>query len=313
MSWSSVTRTTITGLSASGTTDDIGTWNEDVDLDSFVTVPPGATGVILWPQNTSSSANWLGVRVPGTTTPLLLADCTREIRSIICPLGAGNTIDIYTETPASTPIQILGFTGAETVFFDADALPTITSTGNVDLDRDMSASIPGGAVAAIFNDFAGRWRPTGASGAYTNVINGTAIVPLDGSRVANFRTAQANSILGYMTGGIEFIDADVPAAESATNDDTWRAYPASNAAASFVFVVADKASTTNSAALRAAGDSGLTFPINSIFECLICPTDGSGAIEYRGEADTIEWRTMAWFVADEAVADQPNIMLLGVG
>src|SRR3990172_7235415 len=102
MSWSNVTRTTITGLSASGTTDDLGTWNEDIDLDSFVTVPGGATGVILNISNTNSSTRWLGVRRPGDTTDIFLQDIARDLRWQICPLGAGNTIDLYTENASDT-------------------------------------------------------------------------------------------------------------------------------------------------------------------------------------------------------------------
>lgn len=294
MAWSKVTRTPITGLTASGAIDGSGTWNLSVPIGDYVTVPSGATGVILWVYNTISSDRWSGVRTSGKSTPLFLADGKREVTYTIAPMGAGNTVDLYTENTANVVFDIVGF--VDMAFFDIDApLPTVASTGSSMINRDLSGSIPEGAIAAVFHNFDGMWRPTGTSDAMTRNARGTAIIPLDAARTVDLDTGSDQTLLGYITSGVEFTTWP-PTSETVTDDSTWRDYPVSDADAEFVFVVDDKSAAGIYSMLRPEGDTFDPALVQSTHNCLLCPTGTGGAIEYKAESGgTHAYKTIAWF------------------
>jgi len=89
----------ITGLSNSGTTDETGTWNEDVDLTGApFNVPSDASAVFIYVE-TDGIAGWYGLRDPANDTARsgFQTDAVATAAgSFIAPVNAG-TIDIYTE------------------------------------------------------------------------------------------------------------------------------------------------------------------------------------------------------------------------
>ena len=186
MSVHRVAATRITGLAASGTTDDLGSWNEDVDLDSFVTVPSGATAVILTLVNDSSSSRFMGVRTPAKTTAVYHLDQTGDTqREFFVPLGAGNTIDIYCEEVATSYFVILGFTSDAWTFFDIDAtLPVMPTTGGTLQTITAPAEIPSGVETILMHGFDNAdWMPVGESTLLVGgAITAPALLKLDGSK-----------------------------------------------------------------------------------------------------------------------------------
>lgn len=289
MSFYKVPITQITGLSTSGTADSAGTWNTGVDLDSFVTVPSGATGVIVAIQNTSSSLRWAGLRTTGKTTPVLLADfqINSAIQHRIVPLGAGNQIDLYLEG-ATVTFYILGFTASDFTFFDIDGtLPSIASTSGVTSTVAAPADVTG-AVAILTHNFVGGWSPTGEVALIATTAGSASpnslLMQVDGSRELRLNTNATTSILGYTTAGVTW-NAWLGNAEDVTADGTWRDGESSNGAAKLAhiqwtgfsaaqgFSVREDGVTTPSGAPLVAYGMGFYAPLSSL-----------GAYEYLAES-----------------------------
>lgn len=298
MAWSKVTRTLITGVANSGTVDGTGTWTSGIDLDTLVTVPPGATGAILWVRVAGSSDRWAGVRTPGKATPEFLADVNqRSYRSVLAPLGAGNTLDFYRED-STVEFHILGFTGSETVFLDVDGpRPTIPARALSWGVVDVSASVPNGAVAILTSvDGNGYYRPTGSSfDNRTTSQAGAALIPLDAARsFEGYGGTAAQPIRAYLTGGVTFaFDTDVG---EDTADGTFRDSPVTNPGQSFAWVVNRAGASTTGWAARENGDSLALSVIGAGYQRgQVVPLDASGAFEVAAEtSQTVDFKVDAW-------------------
>lgn len=281
-----VPATRITGLSNSGTTDNLGTWNEDVDLDSFVTVPAGVTAVILMVANDASSPRWQGVRTPGkTASPYFVDAIIDSQRYSIVPLGAGNTIDLYAEAATTTFFVILGFMSADWTFFDIDAtLPQLPSTTGTQTVSGPS-EVPAGATLLMLG-FIYDWMPVGESvlldASDTNALS-PQLIKLDGSKQVQLNAAAASNIYGYTTTGVTWTTW-LSSAESITADGTAYTGTSSNAAAEFAFISWSGWSTGQGFATRAQGDSvvpmvSVNSPGNGHFPQL----NVSGQYQYQAE------------------------------
>lgn len=290
MSVHKVAITQITGLSVSGTTDQNGTWNEDVDLDSFVTVPSGATGVILHVTNTTSSARWAGARTPGKTNAVLLVDypATNAQAQRIVPLGAGNTIDLYLEG-TTVQFRILGFTDSTWTFFDIDGtLPTIPHTSGVTTTATASASVDG-ATAILAHNFTGAWSPIGESTTITATASGHTpnqlLMKTDASRQIRMNTNADTNILGYTTSNGVTWTTWLSSAESITADGTWRDGSSTNSDALFAHLQWTGFSSTQGFGTREDGAAApANSPENNQGIGQFAPLSDAGAYEYNAES-----------------------------
>lgn len=290
MSVSKVSITQITGLSTSGAVDGSGTWNTGVDLDSFVTVPAGATGVMLLITNTSSSARWAGVRTAGKTNAVMHMDFPPNDAHAtrIVPLGTGNTIDCYLEA-TTVQFYILGFTDDTWTFFDIDGtLPSITNTGGAAATVTAPADVDG-ATAILAIDYAGQWSPTGeasqistnASGASPNQL----LMKIDGSRQLDLAGTNPVNILGYTTSNGVTWTTWLSSAESITADGVWNNGTSSDAGSHFAHI---QWTGFNQAHGFGTREDGVTTPSNSPLNTQglgrFTPLSDAGAYEYNAES-----------------------------
>lgn len=263
MTMSKVTATEITGLVVSGTGDNAGTWNEDVDLDSFVTVPSGATAVLLHVRNASVSARWSGARTPGKTTPILLADMqSTSDAQVIVPLGTGSTVDLYVEN-LSVDFTILGFFMGDWTWFDVDAaaIELPSSSGSM-ATVTAPADCPANAIIMMFHDgtsgsgFANTWRPTGETTVSGTMSGPGTLLKLDASRQVDVNTSSAFRILGYCTSGVTF-QTWYPSGETGAADGTFYDSTTTSPGSEFAYVVTTGNTNTEGVVLR---ENGSSFP-----------------------------------------------------
>ena len=301
MSIYGVDHVAITGLSNSGTTDNAGTWNEDIDLDSFSVAPTGATGVVLRLVNTTFNSRWFGVRTPGKTAARMLMDAAanNSVFTVICALGAGNTIDLYTEEASVQKVYIVGYTGPSWTFTDIDSPDTLTSTGSSWTTRTCS-SAPTGATAALIGPSAiAGWRPTGAAG-MANAMSGdnyAMLAQLDGSKQFDLNSSSTVSIHAYVTTGMTW-ETWKGTTVSATCDSSWRDAGNTNAGKGAVLLLQDSNVAAYLFNSRMNGSSYNT-PAGAGVESgrsTITGLDAGGAFEYNGETGgTATIYVLAWF------------------
>jgi hypothetical protein len=291
-----VTATRITGLASSGVTDGSGTWNEDVDLDSFVTVPSGATGVIMGITNEQGSPRWAGLRTAGKTTALWQADQSLDsYRQEIVPLGAGNTIDCYTEETAQCHFYILGF--VDWTFFDIDgALPSVASTSGSNSTITAPTEVPSGANNMLMRAMTGGWMPVGESTIMTaSVGDAQILVKLDASKQVVFNTTNANGVLGYAPNADISWTAWLVTSESITADGAAHTGTSSNTNADFAHIQWDSYSTGEGFGTRRAGSSVPPLPVVNTFGRAQWPQlNASGQYDYIAESS---WGNTAYVIA----------------
>lgn len=315
MTMKRVTPTTITGLSVSGTADGSGTWNEDLDLDSFVTVPAGANGVLMHVRNGQGSAGWVGCRTAGKTTPVLLADMNTQAEAHVpIPLGPGNTIDLYQEFSSAVFTPIGFFIGPAWVWLDVDG-PAIElpSSGGVLATVTAPNDVPANATIMMLTNgstdgtgWDNTWRPTGQT-TVSDPINGPGgLLKLNGARQVDINTSSAKRILGYCTQGIMW-RAWYPTAESGAGDGTFQDAGTTSPTDEFAYCTCNVA-TTVGVALRENGGSfpsavpaGNGWASNRQAENWYAPL-ASGVFEFAVEAGTVMPRVLAFIAAPAAAA-----------
>ena len=297
----------ITGLTASGAVDGSGTWNTAVDISPFVTIPAGATAVILRIYNASASAQWAGVRTPGKTTAELHIDFPGyDVRDIVVPFVPGQTtLDLYCENATNIEFRVVGVTDSRWHFFDIDGpRPTVLSTGATWASRTISEAADG-AVAAIIQN--ARWRPVGATGEIVNPPTGTALVQLDGSKAVELNTGQAVPLIGYVDGGVTF-PAHLSAQITATLDGTWRLSDQASAGSAIAHIAVDKASAGTHVDFRKVGSAYTSVATGSAYdEYFYTALDASGQFEYLGESGTTATMYVTAYVEDFQVASGATI------
>lgn len=273
----------ITGLSNSGSTGSGGTWNEDVDLDNTATAPAGATGAILRIINTSSSQRWAGVREPAKTTAHYQEDqLGRETKTIISPMGTGNTIDIYVENTSDVLFFVIGY--VDWTFFDIDStLPTLPSTGSTLSTVTAPSEVPAGTSGILMRDFNQQWCPQEESTVYSDNIGGFGnILKLDGSKQVKIDTGTTYDILGH------FPADDVTwltwlSNESPTFDSTWNNGATTWSGEDAMFGIIDKGSTATYFTTRPEGSAFNTISVSQFDACMWTPLGSLGDYEYNAE------------------------------
>lgn len=215
-----VTRTQITGLSAA-------TWNT-VSLGSFVSIPTGATGVVLEFNTNSTGTTW-GAQKAGGTEDLVHAAQFRmrlfrwvEIVSGQVELYLGSTTNgawwiLGYESHVNylaTPVEKGGVGGAGTYTLDYSAeLPSDAASGAVIFE--LSANIKIGAVG----------NTSAQPRSYQTAPRSTVAVPLNSSRQCQFvaTAAVANSdlrVVGWAKAGAFSFETTWPLRQN-TVINTW--------------------------------------------------------------------------------------------
>lgn len=284
----------ITGLSSSGTTDDLGAWNEDVALSSFVTLPSGATGVILRIDQTFGGNRWVGVRTPGKTTAAYLNDISQSQGwYVVCQLGAGGTIDLYCETAANANFYIVAITDAAWSFTDIDSPVTLSTTSTM-TTFTLSGAPEGTIAAAIKAEFALSWRPYGSSaGNYGGI--GTCVGQVDSSKRIDLRTSTSTTVrvVAYITSGVNF-PTFASVSETWTADSTWRTSTMTNAGKSLVNLKRGAIAEDGiGGSLRRTGSAfNPNLNYSTLHEWQFTSLDSSGQFDYwleTGMTDTLHY------------------------
>lgn len=214
----------ITGLSNSGTTDNLGTWNTGVSLSSYVTLPTGASGVLLLVNNgTNAGSRWLGVRATGKTNTMSFANYVAQIYAHVwCPLNGSGQIDLYCQDASTAKFYILAVTDNSWVWNDVDALPTVTS-GTSYTTRTLSVNSATTGVLLRGSSVSWAWRPVGQSSTLLTAT-GTELVKIDNNyQFQNISSSNSSQeILAEIKGGITVNTTWPPTEETPTADGTWR-------------------------------------------------------------------------------------------
>lgn len=305
MSIITTTPTEITGLVASGTDDDSGTWNPPKSLDA----PIGATGVFLWCVNTNPSNQWFGVRQTGKTTPHLFMDYNGQVsRLVVMPLGAGGTLDFYTENPVSVRVFVMGYATAKWHFYDIDeATPLIASTGSSWATRAVPEGIPG-CVALITGPIA--WRPVGSSATPPLSASPFNLIPVSDEQIS-INAGTGVKVYGYCADGIEWVfGAEIPI----TADGAWRKSSVIGAGKLAALIGAGIGSAADHVSVRPAESAFNTVSSNSgvvtgMRQTLFASLSESGEFDYFVEAPSGDPTTLsvdAWFVAGGGADPDPT-------
>lgn len=274
----------ITGLSASGTTDANGTWNTSVDLGSFVTIPDGATGVILRVVNSDSSQRWAGVRTPGKTAIEWQIDTfANGVYDVICQTGAGNTIDLYCENATFVTFRVVGVTDPDWVFHDIDgSRPSVTSTASNWQSRTFSGA-EDGALAVLTSTTVQGWRPTGASTNTTYAMSGFKLMKLNETKSLQLNVGTSVTAIASIVGGVTFSDW-LTERQAVTFDSTWRDASMSASGSAGVMVHADKSGTGHRWDFRENGSAYTTNHTGtSPYTSFFTKVSEAGAFEYSAE------------------------------
>ena len=296
--------TEITGLSESGTADDQGTWNEDIDLSQFLSIPSNATGILLYVGVYLSNDRWAGVRVSGKQTPHYLRDQNnRTAHRLFVPLNQNNTLDLYTE--GSVKFYVAGFTDNDVSYFDVDAgFPETTgNSGNNQMSAaTLPAEVPPSASAVIVPDrteFGDRETESGPVYQDEDLRGSDNIIPAHNGEVWYDGFAEL-SISAYVKSGGYVWDKQ---AIALTDDDTWRDAPVSNANAAGVNVYGFE--LEGNFDIRRKGDSwdDLTPTKGARLQSRISGVDSDGTFQYKVHTDAVDASTeigiVGWMMGEQ--------------
>lgn len=137
MAVASVAATELTGITAGSF--------QDVDLDSFVTVPAGATGANIIVHNPSASDYSSDVRANGSTDSQAVTHTAGSWKVYAVALDANHIVEVNISNTA-LKVYVRDFFGSESVFFTNGVSKSPASSGSY-LDQDISSDT--GADTAI--------------------------------------------------------------------------------------------------------------------------------------------------------------------
>lgn len=284
----------VTGLSASGTTDDLGTWNVGINIATLLnnagyTLPTGTTAICVRMTNMSTSAaRWGGIRPYGkTSAPVFIDQISGNEDNITVAVinTANNLMDFYTESIGESDRTrfIISHALVGYVAFDPDAgLPSQGTTANALVTRTITEAPANSTVLCRFIT-SGQWCPTTETTLPTNNITGFHYIKLDGSQQVKLKTTGTLYIHGYWPDGVATWEPWLASFVTPTADSTWRAstFIKSGKIGAFGFV--DKSSTSIRMDSRAKGStraiaptSGMSSRTNTFFTNL----DSNGESEY---------------------------------
>lgn len=201
MSVASVALTELTGL--------VGAAYTDIDLDSFVTVPAGATGCIILVNNPSATDYTSDVRTNGSTDSHSVSHGAGDWFAYAVKLAADNIVEIYVGNTA-VKAYVRDFFGSESVFFTNSVLKSLASGSwlDVDIATDTGADTAIGAYIKLHSVGGSRLAGLRKNGSTDNRVltcdNALGIVGVDASEIFECQTNDADMdpyLVGYCTTG----------------------------------------------------------------------------------------------------------------
>jgi hypothetical protein len=297
MSMHKVTVTQITGITTLS--------YNTVDLDSFVSVPSGATAVLLAVQNTINGGRALGFRTTGKTGKIL-DEATGLVLALgaahhVVPLGTGNQIDIYVGA-SGVNFYIVGFFSSAWTFFDIDGTAVnLPSSGGTLSTVTAPTDVPVSSTIMLLESLANTWRPTGQ----TSSISHTGqfmLLPLNSSRQVDVNSSATKRILGYCSTGVTW-QTWLPADESGAFDGTYYDGTSTSSGKAFAYVHAGGFASSEGFIVREKGTSDFsTIPsnigqfANTTTGAWYAPLDSSGVYQWAAEnAVTGNPKVLAFF------------------
>lgn len=272
----------ITGLTASGTTDNAGAWNTSVDLGSYATIPSGATGAIF-SINVPTNQRWFGLRKPGAANPETLVDVQQQQgRVAFCPLGAGNTIDIYIENTTDVKVYLVAVVDWD--IRSADETRETFAATNAWTNYTL-ASAPAGTIGCVVNSqnsLTTGWRPFGNTSVFPTQSIGRMVVPVDGSFRFSARSASADTleVVAYITSGVTWPTVD-SVSESFTADSTWRTSAMTAAGRQLVQIRRPSGTDSAGGQFRKSGSSyNPNSTVSTFIEWPFVPVGSDGKFQY---------------------------------
>lgn len=204
MAVSSVAMTELTGL--------VGAAYTDIDLDSFVTVPAGATGCIILVNNPSATNYSSDVRTNGSTDSHAVTHNAGDWFAYAVKLAADNIVEIYVGNTAMKA-YVRDFFGSESVFFTNSVLKSLASGSwlDVNIATDTGADTAIGAYIKLHSVGGSRLAGLRKNGSTDNRVltcdNALGIVGVDASEIFECQTNDTDMdpyLVGYCTTGAAF-------------------------------------------------------------------------------------------------------------
>ena len=199
MAAASVAMTELTGISTGSF--------QDVDLDSFVTVPTGATGAIIDIHNPSASDYTAGARANGSTDNRTTTHGNNSWTRLAVKLDANKIVEVYISNTAQK-VYVRDFFGDEATFFTNGVAKSPASSGSW-LDCNISGDTGGDtAIAGVFQMFSVGgsrtfgMRKNGSTDARLQTMdNSMIVIGVDGSEICEQQTNDTdadNYLMAYV-------------------------------------------------------------------------------------------------------------------
>jgi hypothetical protein len=270
----------ITGLSNSGTTDNLGAWNVGFDVGAqLVDIPVGCPGLLIKTINTVSSNRWAGIRINGEASPEFLVDMgASQGRADFIKLKPGDIVDFYRES-AEIEFRVLFALDSTWTLFDVASRPSLASSGGSFTTRTISECPENSTVITG----AHRWRPIGEATNITNAPSGQQIIKLDGSKQYTAATTTTIPVIGYTTGTVNWRPwlADTL---TYTADSTWRAASNEYADNRGAHLLSDKTGTALEFDFRSRGSAYASAAGNGPDENYFTDLNSLGQFDYLAES-----------------------------
>lgn len=269
----------ITGLSNSGTDNNIGAWNVGFNIGAqLVDLPVGCPGLLIKTINTISSNRWAGIRINGEASPEFLVDMgASQGRVDFIKLKPGDIVDFYRES-AEIEFRVLFALDSTWTLFDVASRPSLASSGGSFTTRTISECPENSTVITG----AHRWRPIGEATNITNAPSGQQLIKLNGSKQYTAATTTTIPIIGYTTGTVNWRPwlADTL---TYTADSTWRAASNEYADNRGAHLLSDKTGTALEFDFRSRGSAYASAAGNGPDENYFTDLNSLGQFDYLAE------------------------------
>lgn len=288
----------VTGLTASGTTDGVGTWNSNVNIETILntaslSLPDNAVAVVIRMTNlSSSSSRWGGVRTNGATTALVQRSMIAGNEDNFIPLRlnpANNSLaDFYAQAvTGSDRVEFRihqAWVGATLLDIDqVGGLPTQTTTANALVTRTIS-EVPANSTVIVKTDSGSfKWCPTSSSTVQTNGLTGFHMIKVDGSQQVKLQMSVTLRIFGYWLDGDVEWEPWLSAPLTPTFDSAWHDSSFIKSGKIAVYGYHDDATTTSRHDARAKGSTRAVIPatgMSGIYNSFMSTLDSNGESQY---------------------------------
>lgn len=201
MAVASVTLTELTGITAGSF--------QDVDLDSFVTVPSGATGCVIIVHNPSATDYSSDVRANGSTDSHAVTHPNNSWYAYAVKLDSADNIVEVNISNTALKVYVRDFFGSESVFNTNGVAKSLAGSGawtDVDISANTGADTAIGAYFKAHSVGGSRLYGFRKNGSTDNRVtegdNGLAIIGVDASEICEGQINDTDMdfyLMGYCT------------------------------------------------------------------------------------------------------------------